>query len=82
MLHDTSVFILYSSSHSSYEMKQTKFIFKITFVLNAWRRLVTGSVFDFVVSFEKIIKACTEANPIFKDIMQDAKDFEERYLFM
>ena len=66
----------------TYEMKQTKFIFKIAFVLNAWRRIVTGSVFDFVVSFEKIIQACTEANPIFKDIMQVAKDFEERYLFL
>ena len=47
---------------------------KVKLLLNAWRNLLSGSVYNFVQWFEKKIDAYQKARPILEGI----KDFKER----
>ena len=47
---------------------------QVELLLNAWRKLLNGIVYDFVQWFEDKLKLYEKANPIIDDI----KDFKER----
>ena len=58
----------------SSEKKIIQVFFQIILLLNTWRELLNGIVYEFVQWFESKIKVYEKTNPLIEDI----KDFKER----